>query len=147
MTFDRISADKTLDILGVGHVILNNAIAQAEKFNSSVAVARGISAPLLIYILRDQITGDSTVQSFTVVGVRLEHTARVLINDELVHELALIYDNMPKGTTVVKLESAYQINPENDVRTAEQALEKTIPMLNLPYEKVSWSHAATFLPQ
>lgn len=54
---------------------------------------------------------------------------------------------MPKGTTVVKLESAYQINPENDVRTAEQALEKTIPMLNLPYEKVSWSHAATFLPQ
>lgn len=147
MTFDRISADKTLDILGVGHVILNNAIAQAEKFNSSVAVARGISAPLLIYILRDQITGDSTVQSFTVVGVRLEHTARVLINDDLVHELALIYDNMPKGTTVVKLESAYQINPENDVRTAEQALEKTIPMLNLPYEKVSWSHAATFLPQ
>lgn len=82
-----------------------------------------------------------------MVGVRLEHTARVLINDELVHELALIYDNMPKGTTVVKLESAYQINPENDVRTAEQALEKTIPMLNLPYEKVNWSHAATFLPQ
>lgn len=147
MTFNRVSADKTLDILGVGHVILNNAIAQAEKFNSSVAVAKGISAPLLIYILRDQITGDSTVQSFTVVGVRLEHTPRVLINDELVHELALIYDNMPKGTSVVKLESAYQINPENDVRTAEQALEKTIPMLNLPYEKVSWSHAATFLPQ
>ncbi|HDR2706080.1 TPA: DEAD/DEAH box helicase family protein [Enterobacter mori] len=147
MTFNRVSADKTLDILGVGHVILNNAIAQAEKFNSSVAVAKGISAPLLIYILRDQITGDSTVQSFTVVGVRLEHTPRVLINDELVHELALIYDNMPKGTTVVKLESAYQINPENDVRTAEQALEKTIPILNLPYEKVSWSHAATFLPQ
>lgn len=147
MTFNRVSADKTLDILGVGHVILNNAIAQAEKFNSSVAVAKGISAPLLIYILRDQITGDSTVQSFTVVGVRLEHTPRVLINDELVHELALIYDNMPKGTSVVKLESAYQINPGNDVRTAEQALEKTIPMLNLPYEKVSWSHAATFLPQ
>ncbi len=82
-----------------------------------------------------------------MVAVRLEHKARGLLNEELTHERALIHDQMPKCTTLVKLESAYQINPENDVRTAEQALEKTIPMLNLPYENVSWSHAATFLPQ
>jgi ERCC4-related helicase len=147
MTFERTSTDKSLEVLGVGHVILNNAIAQAEKFNASTAVARGITAPLLIYTLRDQITGDSNLQSFTVAGVRFGEDIKVLVNDELIHQLAVIYDNMPKGTTVVKHESTYQINPENDVRIAGQALEQIVPLLNLPYEKVSWSHIATFLPQ
>ncbi|HCM5461923.1 SNF2-related protein [Klebsiella aerogenes] len=147
MTFDRISEDKSLEVLGVGHVILNNAIAQAEKFNASTAVARGISAPLLIYILRDQITGDSNVHSFTVVGVLLNDEPKVLVNDDLVHQLSVIYEGMPKGSPVVKLDSTYQIDSASDLKIAEISLEQAIPSLNLPYEKVSWNHTATFIPQ
>ncbi|MEG1465405.1 MAG: SNF2-related protein [Hafnia sp.] len=147
MTFDRISEDKSLEVLGVGHVILNNAIAQAEKFNASTAVARGISAPLLIYILRDQITGDSNVHSFTVVGVLLNDEPKVLVNDDLVHQLSVIYEGMPKGSPVVKLDSTYQIDSASDLKIAEISLEQAIASLNLPYEKVSWNHTATFIPQ
>ena len=147
MTFDRISEDKALEVLGVGHVILNNAIAQAEKFNASTAVARGITAPLLIYILRDQITGDSNVHSFTVVGVLMNDEPKILVNDDLVHQLSVIYEAMPKGSPVVKLDSTYQIDSASDLKIGELSLEQAIPSLNLPYEKVSWNHTATFIPQ
>ncbi|OIX39317.1 hypothetical protein AXW38_03920 [Yersinia ruckeri] len=69
--------------------------------------------------------------------MRLEHKVRGLINEELTHERALIYDKMPKGATLVKLESAYQINPENEVRIAEQALEEAVPMLNFPQKNLA----------
>lgn len=147
MTFERTSKDKTLEVLGVGHVILNNAITQAEQYNSSTAVAKGIGSPFLIYILRDQITGDSGLQSFTVAGVQLGAEAKVLVNDDLIHQLSVIYENIPKGISEVKLDTTYQIDQTNAIKMAEDALIQAIPLLDLPYEKVNWSHVASFLPQ
>lgn len=147
MTLERTTKDKSSEVLGVGHVILNNALAQAEKFNSSTAIARGIFSPLFIYILRDQITGDSSLQSFTVAGVLLGTESKVLVNNDLIHQLSVIYDNIPKGMSEVKLDTTYLASKCNDIKMAEDALIQAIPLLNLPYEKVSWNHVASFLPQ
>lgn len=147
MTFERTSKDKTLEVLGVGHAIINNAMIQAERFNASTAVARGITAPLFIYVLRDQITGDSGLHSFTMVGILCGQQPKFLINDALIRELSLIYEGIPKVATEVYFDTAYQIDHENDIKFSEKELEKIVTQLNLPYEKISWHHVATFLPQ
>ena len=147
LSFDRSINDKNVEILGVGHPIFDKAIGQAEQFDGAAAVAKGITAPLLVYMLRDQITGDDGNQSFTLVGVIAEASPKLLSDEKLLLLLSDMYEVMPKTSRDVYWDTNYNFDSSSVLPRIESLLSMKLGEMNLPYEEVSFSLVATFLPE
>ena len=130
----------------MGNLIFDKAIAQAEQFDVSAAVAKGISAPLLVYTVRDQITGDDGNQSFTLVGLCVEDEPRLLMDEELMILFSAIYDQMPKTLRDVLWETKYNFDHGKLLPELESVLSEKISAMDLPYEQLTYSLIATLLP-
>lgn len=146
LSFDRSIKDKSVEILGVGHPIFDKAINQAEQFDATAAIAKGISAPLLVYMVRDQITGDDGNQSFTLVGLSAENPPRLLMDEELMVLLSGMYEHVPKAARDVLWETEYSFDDRALLPTLEKALVEQLSGMDLPYEQVTYSLVATILP-
>ncbi len=146
LSFDRSINDKNVEILGVGHLIFDKAISQAEQFDATAAIAKGISAPLLVYMVRDQITGDDGNQSFTLFVVTAENSPRLLSDEELMILLSGMYEHVPKTSKDVLWESEYSFDSVDQLPKIEAVLAEKLSSMDLPYEQVTFSLIATFLP-
>ncbi|MFF6013319.1 SNF2-related protein [Rahnella sp. R3(2024)] len=146
LSFDRSVKDKKIEILGVGHPIFDKAINQAEQFDATAAIAKGIEAPLFVYLLRDQVTGDNGNQSFTIVGLSAGPEFKLLINEELMLELSSLYENIPRNVRDVFWDTEYLFDHTSCLAGVEKELEERLPMMSLPYEHITYSLIATFLP-
>lgn len=146
LSFDRSVKDKKIEILGVGHPIFDKAINQAEQFDATAAIAKGIKAPLFVYLLRDQITGDNGNQSFTIVGLSAGPEFKLLINEELMLELSRLYGKIPRNVRDVFWDTEYLFDHTSCLSETEKELEKRLPIMSLPYEHITYSLIATFLP-
>ena len=146
LSFDRSNKQKGVDILGVGHLIFDKATYQAEQLDAIVAVAKGISSPLLVYMLRDQITGDDGNQSFTLIGLTADREPRFTSDEELMIQLSEMYEYVPKTTRVVNWDTSFNFDGKKLLPSLEAQLEEKIKILDLPYEQVTYSLVATFLP-
>ena len=146
LSFDRSNKDKSVEILGIGHPIFDKAIDQAEQFDATAAVAKGISEPLLVYMLRDQITGDDGNQSFTLIGLYAGSEPKFLSDEELMIQLSEMYDYVPKTAREVNWDSSFVFDEGVLLPTLEAQLDEKIKELDLPYEQVTYSLVATFLP-
>ena len=84
VVFDRSVKDQSVDVLGIGHPIMENALTQAESFSACFAVAKGIDAPILIYQIKDQLTGEQTnVDSFLVAIDFTNNNQTYLLKNEI----------------------------------------------------------------
>ncbi len=146
LSFDRSVKDNNVEILGVGHLIFDKALAQAEQLDASVAIAKGISEPLLVYMIRDLITGDDGNQSFTLIGIAGGEQRHLLSDEELMVELSSLYEYMPKNSKDIFWESKYSFNPSTEIPLFDSEVSKRVDTLNLPYERPTFSLIATLLP-
>ena len=146
LSFDRSIKDESVEILGVGHPIFDKAINQAEQFDATAAIAKGISAPLLVYMVRDQITGDDGNQSFTLVGLSAENPPRLLMDEELMVLLSDMYEHVPKTTKDVLWETEYSFDSADLLPKIEIVLTEKLSGMDLPYDQVAFSLIAMFLP-
>lgn len=146
LSFDRTVTDKKVEVLGVGHLIFDKAIAEAEQLDVTAAVAKGISSPLMVYMLRDQITGDDGNQSFTLVGLLAETEPRLLLDQELMLLFSEIYEQMPKTVQDVYWETEYRFDKAIMMSMLDSKLISGLALLDLPYSKVTYSLVATFIP-
>ena len=146
LSFDRSITNKKAEVLGVGHLVFDKAIAEAEQFDATAAVAKGISSPLMVYILRDQITGDDGNQLFTLVGLLAEQEPKLLIDQELMLLLSRIYEQMPKTVQDVYWETDYCFDKAALMPKLEAKLSSEFKNLDLPYGQVAYSLVATFVP-
>jgi SNF2 family DNA or RNA helicase len=146
LSFDRSTKDKNIDVLGVGHLIFDKALAQAEQFEGAAAIAKGIEEPLLIYTIRDLITGDDGNQSFTVVGLSGAERVVLLTDEEVMLKLSSLYQFIPKATREIYLDSRVSFNAATQVPLFDAVLSKRLDSLNLPYDKPTFLLTAMLLP-
>ncbi|MEZ9530401.1 MULTISPECIES: hypothetical protein [Vibrio] len=146
LTFDRSIKDKNVDVLGVGHMIFNKAIAEAEEFEGSVAVAKGIEDPVLVYTVKDLITGDDGNQSFTAIAVTGTEDLRVLSDEALMLQLIGLYDYMPKTTREICWDTSYVFDADEEIPRYDSYLEQQLASMSLPYEKPTFTLTALLLP-
>jgi SNF2 family DNA or RNA helicase len=147
VTFDRAVKDQSIDMLGVGHPIMENALNQAEDFSACYAVAKAIEAPILIYQIKDQLTGEQTnVDSFLVaIDFSNDNQIKLLKDDELMFKLAFIYDAMPKSKDVL-LDTSFEISMETYVAKGELLLSEEVPILGAAYRLPTYELFAAFVP-
>jgi superfamily II DNA or RNA helicase len=99
MLFDR-SAGRNLDTLGIGHKLVDQAVAQARGLTASVAavLAELLPHPLAVFRVTDRVTGGGGVVRAVTAAVYLTADGFVLLRDwELVVRLnAIVIDRDPR---------------------------------------------------
>ncbi len=83
LTFDRfMRSDHSLArLVGVGHPLFNRAISDCMDQQVFLSRARGISAPLLVAQVEDEITGTGATVHRIVVGIERTGSAAVALRD------------------------------------------------------------------
>ncbi len=83
LTFDRfMRSDHSLArLVGVGHPLLNRAISDCRDQQVFLSRARGISGPLLVAQVEDEITGTGATVHRIVVGIERTGSAAVALRD------------------------------------------------------------------
>ena len=96
LTFDRfMRADNALaKLIGVGHPLLDRAIAHSMDQQVFLSRTRGISAPLLVAQVEDEITGTGATVHRIVVGIEGSGDAAVALRD---WELLVRLNSMEPG--------------------------------------------------
>lgn len=83
LTFDRfMRSDNSLTkLVGVGHPLLDRAISHSMEQQVFLSRARGISAPLLVAQVEDEITGTGATVHRIVVGIEGTGDAATVLRD------------------------------------------------------------------
>ena len=83
LTFDRfMRSDNSLaKLVGVGHPLLDRAISDSMEQQVFLSRARGISAPLLVAQVEDEITGTGATVHRIVVGIEGTGDAATVLRD------------------------------------------------------------------
>ena len=93
LVFDRSVSGQNAAarVLGVGHALVDAAIAEALAIEAPIARVQGLSTPLLVVGIEDQVTGKQRPVARLLFGASIEDgEVRVLRDWELLRRLALI---------------------------------------------------------
>lgn len=146
LVFDRVAKGKEIDVLGIGHPIMDNALDQAEQMSASVAVAMGLDGPAFIFQIRDQITGEqSNITSVMVAVVFSKDGVQLLKEDTLMRFYAAVNDSMPKSKDVY-LTLGNSLDLDAMLDEAEAYLEMQLPEMGLPYRLPGYKVVTGFIP-
>jgi ERCC4-related helicase len=148
VVFDRTTKDPNIDILGVGHPVFEKALEQAEQFKACFAVAKGIKKPILIYQIRDQLTGEQTNVDSILVAIKFmeDDTSLLLTNDELVRKLADLSDAMPKNSREVLFESLFDEPMEKYLSRGNEILACSIAEIGAAYRMPTFDLFTGLIP-
>jgi ERCC4-related helicase len=147
LVFDRSAKGQEVDVLGIGHPIMENALSEAEKFTACFAVARGIIGPILIFQIRDQLTGKKTNSSNVTIAIKFTPNNEQLIFEEvLIKLLSDIQRLMPKSKDIY-LDSTFKFKFSTLFNTAELLLNEQLPLLKLPFQIPSYELIALLIPE
>ena len=80
LVFDRDAGSEraTSRILGVGHVLFDTALDEARRLPVNLAEVEGLSAPLLIVSVEDEVTGTGAMLQRVIFGIT-ERAGKVII--------------------------------------------------------------------
>lgn len=146
LTFDRGTKNKEAEILGVGHKIFDLALEQAQSFEVSISVNKLLSSPLLIYMLKDQVTGDDGNQAFTMVGMLDDEKPTLLADVALFGLLSKMIEGSLSVSEELKQYSRPIIDFEERLPQIEEHLRLQAQGLKLPYQSISPTLIAAILP-
>jgi hypothetical protein len=68
VVFDR-KAPREMDLMGVGHPLLEKALYQAERLSGTVCAASGLNEPLIVLNLSSRVTDVSALSQRLIVGI------------------------------------------------------------------------------
>ena len=125
------SPDAAKRLLGAGHPVIEQALAQARKRTVSVATLPEdlIGAPLLVFRVTERITDEDRGTRSVTVGVRLDESGPVLLRD---WELLRLLNAFPIRKMAMTQPSPSATNMENveaRVSEAERWLQARVPDL------------------
>lgn len=134
---------KANDMAGVGHKVVDRAVAQARKYSANVAVAEwaGLRAPLFVFRIADRVTNTPGVRR-TLVG-RLMGSEPTWLRDWELLQLLNTLKAGTEGTTDADLAASLAVLFEEETR----AMELKLPELNLDYAAPLIEPYAVFAPQ
>jgi hypothetical protein len=134
---DRRSASAG-QVLGVGHPVVNRALAQAETLTASATLipAEMLGGGLAVFAVADRITGQNSVVRQIVIGVETvesqESVFRILKDKELLTKLNSI--GSPFVLERLKQASEHLPTISRDLESANGFLESLLPEMQLPFE-------------
>lgn len=134
---DRTSASAG-QVLGVGHPVVNRALAQAETLTACATLipAEMLSGDLLVFAVMDRITGQASVVRQVVVAVQadesLENAFRIVDDKELLLRLNSI--GSPFALERLKPAGQPLLTIAREIESATGFLESRLPAMQLPFE-------------
>lgn len=144
LVFSRdVPASDTGRLLGMGHKVMEQALAQARALPGRTAVLPELDAPLFVFQVSDLLTGRGQAAPTTLVGVG-GRKQRLLLDWEL-----LTWANSQPKTHLLRDEGGDELPAEVSVslQDAEAFLEAQLSRLHLDYRLPRIEHTATFWPQ
>lgn len=134
-------------IVGVGHQLFDQALAQADAWEGSLAQLKGLPQPLAVFRFMDAVTGQKGQVRLVVAGVTLNEAGdMMLIKDEEV--LAIL--NQRKVTQMDTGASNTEGSAEAQAKwldDARQHAQTAIGTLRLPFRKPLMSDMVLFWPE
>ena len=128
-------------LIGVGHPLLDRAISHSMDQQVFLSRARGISAPLLVAQVEDEITGTGATVHRIVVGIEGTGDVVVALRD---WELLVRLNNMEPGENV-------GVSPSPAERSALDALCKKlaadIVVSDLPFRRPKLRRIIALFPE
>lgn len=135
--FDRSCRNQANSLLGVGHKLINLAIAQASEFQVSVAQIPNLESPLWILQIRDRVTGLKANTRQVIVGLQAgsgDGQKPVILKDwEILQKLNNVSQHLDRSPDL----TAPEVSVESLLSTLEQAeayLSEMLPDLSLPFQ-------------
>lgn len=130
-------------LLGMGHKVLEQALAQARSLPGRDAILPGLDAPLFIFEISDQLTGTGQAAPNTLVAVTGGPRPRLLLDWEV-----LTWSNAQPRSTLLKDEGGSDLPADTEMAMARATslIEKQLPSLQLGYQLPRVDHTATFWP-
>ena len=86
-------------VLGVGHILLDTALAEARGLSATIAVVAGLDAPLLITSVEDEVTGTGGLVYRIIFGTTEKGGEAAMLRD---WELLRVLNGLSAGGAEVK---------------------------------------------
>jgi superfamily II DNA or RNA helicase len=129
MVFDRkAKPDNGTDLVGVGHPLVSRALRQAQNFIGAVAIAKGLTNPVVVFHISDRVTDGGAHVQEVVVGMAAHEGAFEFLKDwqllNLLNDLSTTdcSEKVPDTALAVSL-----------LRQAKSAVDQHLPGLDLPF--------------
>ena len=134
------------DIAGIGLRVVDRALRAAVDATESLAAMRDLAGPLVVFALRDRITGSERTVRKTIVGMQRAHDgAWGLLRDWEVLKLLNPAADRPRSTAFDAKPSG-QVGVAALLTEAEQHLEARLDDLDLPFQLPVMEHLACLIP-
>ena len=120
------------DVAGVGLRVVDRAVRDAAELTGAFGAIRGLDAPLLVFRVRDRITGsDGPVRAVVVAAQSGGDGAWTLVRDwELMQRLNPLADK-PRSLAFADAHPAYEV--AHLMEDARRYVESQIDVLELPF--------------
>ncbi|UQN06500.1 DEAD/DEAH box helicase [Deinococcus sp. QL22] len=130
-------------LLGMGHKLMEQALAQARALPGRAAVLPGLDQPLFIFQVSDLLTGRGQAAPTTLVGVGGGEQHQLLLDWEV-----LGWTNSQPRASVLRDEGGIPLTADSEaqLRVAETFLEAQLHRLHLDYRLPRVEHTASFWP-
>ena len=135
------------DIAGIGLRVVDRALAAAVDATESLAAMRDLDGPLVVFALRDRITGSERTVRKIVVGMqqRAHDGAWGVLRDWEVLKLLNPAADKPRST-VFDAKPWGQVDVVTLLTEAEQHLKSRLGDLDLPFHLPVMEHLACLIP-
>lgn len=129
MVFDRkAKLDNGTDLVGVGHPLVARALQQAQNFVGSVAIAKGLGKPIVVFHISDRVTDGGAHVQEVVVGMAAHEESFEFLKD---WQLLNILNDLSTTDCVGKIQDTSMA--VSLLKQAKLAVNKYLPGLDLPF--------------
>lgn len=130
MTFDRkIKSNEKSDLVGVGHPLVTQALRDAEGFTGTVAIARGLEFPIIVFQISDRVTDSSSHVQEVLVGIAVKDDGNEFLKD---WQLLLLLNELSTGD-VAGCSAVLPPSATGWIQEATDSVSAQIPKLDLPF--------------
>jgi superfamily II DNA or RNA helicase len=148
LRFDRDvpRGKKSDDVAGVGLRVVDRALRAAVDLPDALAAVGGLGRPLVTFLIRDKITGsDGTVRKVLVGLLGEADGSWTLLRDWEVLKLLNPVADKPRRS-IFNADPKADVNVEEMIIKAEQALESRTNELDLPFRLPTVDRLAMLVP-
>ncbi len=130
MTFDRkIKSNEKSDLVGVGHPLVTQALRDAEGYTGTVAIARGLEFPIVVFQVSDRVTDSSSHVQEVLVGIAVKSDGNEFLKD---WQLLLLLNEL-STSDVAGCPAMLPPSATGWIQEAKDLVSAQIPKLDLPF--------------
>ncbi|AML53632.1 helicase SNF2 [Falsihalocynthiibacter arcticus] len=137
---NRGAGEHVSTVMGVGHALFDRTLKETAIFDSHVARTRGLSAPLILVRIEDEVTGTGATTHSIVLGLKCDELEPVILRDwQLLIELNKLKPETEKGHPATGFE-------QNAIDNAWQSFVTNIDDMPLDFRRPKATLSLVLLP-